>query len=146
MKIFVSNTILNFKTYFIPYDCIILSFQKFKINQIIKNINSLNPSSILCENKEVYNILKPYFKKKSIYICNCDNSDGVQYIPNLFKQNIIFIITSSTITLFIYYLFISNFTPSFLIIIINFSLFLIILLSYSDLIQWNNTSKQIIYS
>lgn len=145
MKIFVSNTILNFKTYFIPYDCIIFPFQKFKINQMIKNINSLNPSSILCENKEIYNILIRYFNKKSIYICDCNNSEGVQYIPNLFKQNIIFIIISSTITLFIYYLFISNFSSSFLIIIINFALFLIILLSYSDLMQWNNTSKKIIY-
>ena len=65
MKIFISSSILQFKTRFIPGGCLILPMPSFitgGINTTVVKLKSLKPSEIICENERIFEVISPYFK------------------------------------------------------------------------------------
>jgi hypothetical protein len=57
MKIFISNSILQFKTRFIPGGCIIFPMPSFiagGINTTVANLRLLKPCEIICENDDIF--------------------------------------------------------------------------------------------
>jgi len=144
MKIFISNSIIQFKTRFIPGDCVILPMLKFGgVNKIIINIRWIKPTEIICETKEILKAISPYCKNIPISVMTYSN--GVEYCPNLYNQNIKYIIISSYFTIFLYSLIIDHFILSIFLLIIHLSIFIVIVLWYSDSEKWNIDFQKIVH-
>ena len=147
MKIFISNTIFQFKTRFIPEGCVILPMTRFGgINIIIANIRwlqPLQPTEIICETKEIIKAISPHFKNIPISLMSYSN--GVEYCPNFYNNNIKYIIITSYFALFIYSLILDNLIQSMFLSLIHMTIFIIILLWYSDSEKWENNSKKVVH-
>jgi hypothetical protein len=141
MKIFISNSILQFKTRFIPWESVILPMRG--INVTITNLRLLNPSEIICENEEIFKIISPYFKEIPVSILKYSN--GAEYCGNPIKNKMNYAVVTAYFVLFIYALILDNFILSIFLAIINITIFLGVILWFSDRDEWENGSKKIIH-
>ena len=147
MKIFISNTILQFKTRFIPKDVIILPITSILtggLNTTIINLKLLKPTEIICETDEILKIIFPYFKEIPISVINY--SDGVEYCGSLIKNKMNYAVISGYFILFLYSIILDNFILSIFLTIIYLIIFFVVILWYSDREEWELGTKRIIHS
>jgi hypothetical protein len=147
MKIFISSSILQFKTRFIPSECIILpmlSFIPSGVNETIAKLKNLKPSEIICENDSILREILPYFEDIPIYVMKYSN--GIEYCGSPIKHKMNYAVISAYFTLFTYGLILDNFILSIFLGIINLSIFITVILWYSDKEEWEAWSKKIIYT
>jgi|688.fasta_scaffold480392_3 hypothetical protein len=147
MKIFISNSILQFKTRFIPKDVIILPMTSILtggLNTTIINLKLLKPTEIICETDEILKIIFPYFKEIPISVINY--SDGVEYCGSLIKNKMNYAVISAYFLLFLYGIILDNFIVSIFLIIINLTVFFAVIIWFSDREEWESGSKRIIHS
>jgi hypothetical protein len=141
MKIFISNSIFQFKTRFIPGECVILPMRE--INITIANLRWLNPSEIICENNAIFKVISPYFRKIPVSILVFSN--GVEYCGSPIKNKMNYAVITAYFILFIYTLILDNFILSIFLVIINITIFLGVILWFSDREEWEVGSKRIIH-
>jgi hypothetical protein len=147
MKIFISNSILQFKTRFIPRNCIILPMPSSitgGINITVSNLKILNPSEIICETEQILKIISPYFKKIPLSVVNY--SDGIEYCGSLIKNKMNYAVISGYFILFLYSIILDNFILSIFLTIIYLIVFFVVILWYSDREEWELGTKRIIHS
>jgi hypothetical protein len=147
MKIFISSSILQFKTRFIPRGCAILPMPKGITggsNITIANLKWLNPSEIICETDEILRIIAPYFRNIPVNILNY--SDGIEYCGSPIKNKMNYVIITSYLVLFIYAIILNNFIQAIFLEIIYITVFLGVILWYADREKWEINSKRIIYT
>jgi hypothetical protein len=146
MKIFISNSILQFKTRFIPGGCLILPISNFiglGVNTTVANLKLLKPSKIICENDEIFRVISPYFKEEAVVM---DYSDGVEYCGSPVKNKINYAVISAYFLLIIYALILDNFILAFFLTLIFLLVFSGIILWFSEREEWEAGGKRIIYS
>jgi len=147
MKIFISNSILQFKTRFIPVGCAILPMSRFipiGVNLTVANLKWLKPSEIICETDEIFVAISPYFKEIPVKIMNY--SDGIEYCGSQIKNKMNYAIISSYFVLLIYSLILDNFVLSFFLAIIYLTVFIAVILCFSDREKWEAGSKRVVHS
>jgi hypothetical protein len=145
MKIFISNSILQFKTRFIPGDCVILPMQKFGgVNKIIINIRWIKPTEIICENDEILREILPYCKDIPVSVMTYSN--GIEYSGSPIKNKMNYAIISFYFILFINSVILDNFILSIFLGIIYLTVFFSIILWFSDREKWEAESKRIMYA
>lgn len=145
MKIFISNSILQFKTRFIPGDCVILPMPKFGgVNKMIANIRWIKPTEIICETNGILREISPYFKGIPVYAMKYSN--GVEYSGSPIKNKMNYAIISSYFVLFIYSVILDNFILSIFLLIINLTVFIAVVLWYSDREQWEAGFKRFVHA
>ena len=142
MKIFISNSIFQFKTRFIPWECVILPMRG--INITIANLRWLNPSEIICENEAIFKVISPYFRGR-IPVSILKYSNGAEYCGSPIKNKMNYAIITAYFVLFIYALILDNFILSIFLVIINISIFLGVILWFSDREEWEVGQKRIIH-
>jgi hypothetical protein len=113
------------------------------INVTITNLRLLNPSEIICENEEIFKIISPYFKEIPVSILKYSN--GAEYCGNPIKNKMNYAVVTAYFVLFIYALILDNFILSIFLAIINITIFLGVILWFSDRDEWENGSKKIIH-
>lgn len=146
MKIFISNSILQFKTRFIPRGCIILPMPSSisgGIHITIANLKLLNPTEIICETEQILKIILPYFKEIPLSILNYSN--GIEYCGNLIKNKMNYAVICSYIILFLYGIILDNFILSIFLTIIQLIIFFIIIIWFSDREEWQSGSTRIMH-
>jgi len=136
MIIFVSNSITKFKSRIIPKDTIICPLEFYNLKNTISTINQINPSSIICENIQIYNLLKPHFNNLEIL----HNHPSHIYINNQIPQNIFYII----ITLFSSILFYLISKNTIITLFFYTASFISLVLCYSDTTRWNTNISKLI--
>ena len=144
MKIFISNSILQFKTRFIPRGCIILPMTSLitgGLNTIIKNLKLLTPTEIICETDEIFKIILPYFKEIPISVMNY--SDGIEYCGSSIKNKMNYAVISSYFLLFLYGIILDNLILSIFLIIIQLTSYFAIIIWFSDREKWEFGAKRI---
>jgi len=144
MKIFISNSILQFKTRIIPGGCIILpcpSFLVGGINITVAKLKLLKPSEIICENDKIFKEILPYFKDIPVVVMKY--SDGIEYCGSPIKKKMNYAVISAYFILFIYALILDNFFQAFFLIIIFLMIFFAVILWVSDREEWESGGKRI---
>lgn len=147
MKIFISSSILKFKTRFIPKGCVILPMTNFitgGINETISNLKWLNPSEIICETAEILRVISKHFKDIPVVIL--DYSNGIEYCGSPIKNKMNYAVITAYFVLFFYSLILNNIIQSIFLLIIQLTIFLAIILWFSDREEWEINSKKIIYT
>jgi hypothetical protein len=147
MKIFISSSILQFKTRFIPGGCAILPMQGSitgGANTVIANLKWLNPSEIICETDRIFRVISPYFRHIPVVIMNY--SDGVEYCGNPIKNKMNYVVISAYFVLFIYTLILDNFIQAIFLAVIYITVFLGVILWYSDREEWEAGGKRIAHA
>lgn len=147
MKIFISNSILKFKTRFIPDGCLILPMPNFisgGINITIANLKWIKPSEIICENDKIMKAISPHFKNIPVFIL--DYSNGIEYSGSQIKKNMNYAVISAYFLLFIYSIILDNFILSVILGLIYIIIFLVVVLWFSDKEEWENNSRIIKYT
>lgn len=147
MKIFISSSILQFKTRFIPRGCAILPMQGSitgGANTVIANLKWLNPSEIICETDGIFRIISPYFK--NIPVVLIDYSDGVEYCGSPVKNKMNYAVISAYFILFIYTFILDNFIQAIFLVMIYITVFLGVILWYSDQEEWEAGGKRIAHA
>jgi hypothetical protein len=145
MKIFISNSILQFKTRFIPGGCIILPMPSFitgGINTTVVKLKSLKPSEIICENERIFEVISPYFKGIPVVM---DYSDGIEYHGSPIKNKMNYMVISGYFVLFIYAVILDNFIQSFFLTMIYLIIFFAVILWFSDREEWQAGGKRIMH-
>lgn len=145
MKIFISNSILQFKTRFIPGGCIILPMSSFiagSINATVANLKLLKPCEIICENDDIFRVISPYFKDIPVIM---DYSDGIEYCGSPIKNKMNYAVASAYFILFIYGFILDNFIQAFFLTMIYLIIFFAVILWYSDREEWEVSGKRIIH-
>lgn len=146
MKIFISNSILQFKTRFIPDGCLILPMPNFisgGINITIAKLNLIKPTEIICETQDIMNILSPYFKEIPVYVMKYSN--GIEYCGNPIKDKMNFIVISTYFVLILYGVILDNFLLAIFLLLINIIINLAVILWFSDKEKWEVGSKKIVH-
>ena len=147
MKIFISNSILQFKTRFIPGGCIILPMPSFiagGINTTVANLKLLKPREIICENDDIFRVISPYFKGIPV-IMDYSESDGIEYCGSPIKNKMNYAVISAYFILFIYSFILDNFIQAFFLTMIYLIIFFAVILWYSDREEWEVSGKRIIH-
>jgi hypothetical protein len=145
MKIFISNSILQFKTRFIPGGCLILPMSNFiaaDVNTTIANLKLLKPSKIICENDKIFQVISQYFNESVIM----DYSDGIEYCGSPIKNKINYAVISAYFLLFIYAIILDNLIQAFFLTIIFLLVFSGIILWFSDREEWEAGGKRIMHA
>ena len=145
MKIFISSSILQFKTRFIPRECAIFPMSNFiaiNKNTTVANLKLINPSEIICENEEIFRIISPYFKENSVIM---DYSNGIEYCGSPIKNKMNYAVISAYFCLFIYALVLDNFIQAFFLTLIYLIIFFAVILWFSDREEWQSGSKRIMH-
>lgn len=140
MLIFISNSITRFKTRCIPKDSIIVPFEKFTLKETIQKIQSINPSTIICENESILKLLKPTFSNLEIL----SNQPSYNYINNKIPQNIFYILISLISTIFFALLFNKNIQNIILVLIFFSTSFISLVLCYSESTRWDTNFIKLI--
>ena len=143
MKIFISSSILQFKTRFIPGGCLILPMPSFigaNINTIVAKLKSLKPCDIICENERIFKVISPYFKGIPVIM---DYSDGIEYCGSPIKNKMNYAIISAYFVLFIYGFILDNFIQAFFLTMIYLIIFFAVILWFSDREEWQAGGKRI---
>jgi len=135
-KIYITNSLLDFKTRIIPKNAIILNLEKYKnYDNISEIINKLDISEIVCENKDV----KKYFEKITDKKCKLIEEldiPSAHYSEN--DSYIIFFILSSFLTFLLFTLSSKgNLFMVAMVLIINFVFSLIIFNLFIKNKTWN---------
>lgn len=144
MKIFISNSILQFKTRFIPRDFIILPIPKFGgVNLTIANIRWIKPTEIICETDRILRAISPYCKDIPVSVMKYSN--GIEYCGSPIKNKMNYAIISSYFVLFIYSVILDNFILSIFLLMINLIVFIAVVLWFSDREQWEAESNRIVH-
>ena len=147
MKIFISSSILQFKTRFIPRECVILPMQGSitgGVNATIANLKYLNPSVIICETEGIFRVISPYFKAGSVVVM--DYSDGVEYCGSPVKNKMNYVVISAYFILLIYAVILDNFIQAIFLVVIYITIFLGVILWYSDREKWEVGGKRLVYA
>jgi len=147
MKIFISSSILQFKTRFIPRGCVILPMSNFiaaSKNTTVANLKLLNPSEIICETDRIFQIIAPYFDNIPVVIM--DYSDGIEYCGSPVKNKTKYAVISAYFVLFIYAFILDNFILGIFLGIIYIIVFLGVILWFSDREEWEAGGKRIVYT
>jgi hypothetical protein len=146
MKIFISSSILHFKTRFIPRGCVILPMPgsiTSGANTVIANLKWLNPSEIICENNSILRVISTFFKEIPVSVMKY--SDGIEYCGSPVKNKMNYVVISAYFVLFIYALILDNFIQAIFLAVIYITVFLGVILWYSDREEWEAGSKRIVY-
>ena len=146
MKIFISSSILQFKTRFIPGECLILPMSSFipaGVNITVANLKLLKPSEIICENNGILRVILPYFKGIPVSVMKYSN--GIEYCGSPVKNKMNYAIISAYFVLFLYGLILDNFILSIFLGIIHLTVFMAVILWFSDREQWEMGSKRIMH-
>jgi len=147
MKIFISSSILQFKTRFIPRGCVILPMSNFLAaskNTTVANLKLINPSEIICENDGIFRVIAPYFENIPVVVM--DYSDGIEYCGSPIKNKINYAVISAYFVLFINAIILDNFILGIFLGIIYIIVFLGVILWFSDREEWEAGGKRIVYS
>ena len=145
MKIFISSSILQFKTRFIPGGCLILPMPSFigaNINTIVAKLKLIKHCEIICENQRIFKAISPYFKENSVIM---DYSNGIEYCGSPIKNKMNYAVISAYFCLFIYALVLDNFIQAFFLTLIYLIIFFAVILWFSDREEWQFGSKRIIH-
>jgi hypothetical protein len=146
MKIFISNSILQFKTRFIPGGCAILPMSNFiaaGVNTTVAYLKLIKPSKIICENDGIFRVISPYFNEG--LVVNMKYSDGIEYCGSPIKNKMNYAVISAYFLLFIYALILDNFIQAFFLTIIFLTIFSGIILWFSDREEWEAVGKRIMH-
>jgi len=135
-KIYITNSLLDFKTRIIPKNAIILNLEKYKnYDNVSEIINKLDFSEIVCENKDV----KKYFEKITDKKCKLIEEldiPSANYSEN--DSYIIFFILSSFLTFLLFTLSSKgNLFMVAMVLIINFVFSLVIFNLFIKNKTWN---------
>ena len=147
MKIFISSSILQFKTRFIPRECAILPMSNFiaaSKNTTVAHVKLINPSEIICENDGIFRVIAPYFENIPVVVM--DYSDGIEYCGSPIKIKMNYAVISAYFILFINAFILDNFILGIFLGIIYITIFLGVILWFSDLEEWEAKGKRILHS
>jgi hypothetical protein len=144
MKIFISSSISQFKTRFIPRGCAILPMPNFNKNTTIANLKLLNPSEIICETAGILRIIAPYFKNIPVDVIKYD--DGIEYCGSPVKNKMNYVVISAYFVLFIYAIVLDNFIQAIFLALIYITVFLGVILWHSDREEWEAGGKRIAHA
>ena len=147
MKIFISSSILQFKTRFIPSGCVILPMSNFLAaskNTTVANLKWLNPSEIICENERIFRVIAPYFENIPVVVM--DYSDGIEYCGSPIKNKMNHAVISAYFVIIFYAIILDNFILGIFLGIIYIIIFLGVILWFSDREEWKTGGKRIVYS
>ena len=147
MKIFISSSILQFKTRFIPRECVILPMSNFiaaSKNTTVVNLKLINPSEIICENEKIFRVIAPYFENIPVIVM--DYSDGIEYCGGPIKNKMNYAIISAYFVIIFYGIILDNFILGIFLGIIYITIFLGVILWFSDLEEWEAKGKRIVHS
>ena len=147
MKIFISSSILQFKTRFIPRECAILPISNFiaaSKNTTVAHVKLINPSEIICETEGIFRVISPYFKNIPVVIM--DYSDGIEYCGSPIKNKMNYAVISAYFILFINAIILDNFILGIFLGIIYITVFLGVILWFSDLEEWEAGGKRIVHA
>ena len=139
MKIFISNSILQFKTRFIPRGCVILPMT----SPIIEILKSLKPTEIICETDEILRVISQYFRNIPISVMKY--SDGVEYCGSLIKNKMNYSVITVYFLLILYGIILDNFIQAFFLALICLAIFFAVILWFSDREKWELGAKRLIY-
>jgi hypothetical protein len=144
MKIFISSSILQFKTRFIPRGCVILPMSNFtaiSTNTTVANIKLINPSEIICETEGIFQVISPYFKNIPVGIMKYSN--GVEYCGSSVKNKMNYAIISAYFVIFFNGVILDNFILAIFLGIIYIIVFLGVIIWFSDREEWEAGGKRI---
>ena len=147
MKIFISSSILQFKTRFIPRECAIFPMSNFiaiNKNTTVANLKLINPSEIICENEEIFRIIAPYFNDIPVVVM--DYLDGVEYCGSPIKNKMDYMVISAYFVIFFYVVILDNFILGIFLGIIYIIIFLAVILWFSDQEEWEAKGKRIVHA
>jgi len=147
MKIFISSSILQFKTRFIPRECAILPMSNFiaiSKNTTVANLKLINPSEIICENEGIFRVIAPYFNDIPVVVM--DYLDGVEYCGSPIKNKIDYTVISAYFVIFFYAVILDNFILGIFLGIIYIIIFLAVILWFSDQEEWEAKGKRIVHA
>jgi hypothetical protein len=147
MKIFISSSILQFKTRFIPSGCVILPMSNFiaaSKNTTVANLKWLNPSEIICENERIFRVIVPYFENIPVVVM--DYSDGIEYCGSPIKNKMNYAVISAYFVIIFYAIILDNFFLGIFLGIIYITVFLGVILWFSDREEWKTGGKRIVHS
>lgn len=147
MKIFISSSILQFKTRFIPRGCVILPMSNFiaaSKNTTVANLKLINPSEIICENEEIFRVIAPYFENISVVVM--DYSDGIEYCGSPVKNKMNYAVISAYFVIIFYGIILDNFILGIFLGLIYIIIFLGVILWFSDWEEWEAKGKRIVHS
>jgi hypothetical protein len=147
MKIFISSSILQFKTRFIPRGCVILPMSNFLAaskNTTVANLKLINPSEIICETEGIFRVIAPYFENISVVVM--DYSDGIEYCGSPIKNKMNYAVISAYFVIIFYGIILDNFILGIFLGIIYITIFLGVILWFSDREEWKTGGKRIVHS
>ena len=147
MKIFISSSILQFKTRFIPRGCVILPMSNFLAaskNTTVANLKLINPSEIICETEGIFRVIAPYFENISVVVM--DYSDGIEYCGSPIKNKMNYAVISAYFVIIFYAIILDNFILGIFLGIIYITVFLGVILWFSDREEWKTGGKRIVHS
>lgn len=147
MKIFISSSILQFKTRFIPRGCVILPMSNFiaaSKNTIVANLKLINPSEIICENEGIFRVIAPYFENIPVVVM--DYSDGIEYCGSPIKNKMNYAVISAYFVIIFYGIILDNFILGIFLGLIYITIFLGVILWFSDCEEWEAKGKRIVYA
>jgi len=147
MKIFISSSILQFKTRFIPRGCVILPMSNFiaaSKNTTVANLKLINPSEIICENEVIFRVIAPYFENIPVVVM--DYSDGIEYCGSPIKNKMNYAVISAYFVIIFYGIILDNFILGIFLGIIYITIFLGVILWFSDCEEWEAKGKRIVYA
>jgi len=144
MKIFISSSILQFKTRFIPRGCAILPISNFNTNAAVANLKLINPSEIICENEGIFRVIAPYFK--NIPVVMMKYGDGVEYCGSPVKNKMNYAVISAYFVILFYALILDNFILAIFLGVIYIVVFLGVILWFSDREEWETGGKRIAHA
>jgi hypothetical protein len=147
MKIFISSSILQFKTRFIPRRCAILPMSNFfaiSRNTTVANLKLINPSEIICETEGIFRIIAPYFENIPVVIM--DYSDGVEYCGSPIKNKMNYAVISAYFIIIFYGVILDNFILGIFLGIFYIIIFLAVILWFSDREEWEANGKRFVYA
>jgi len=147
MKIFISSSILQFKTRFIPRGCVILPMSGTitgGANTVIANLKWLNPSEIVCETEGIFRIISPYFR--DIPVVMMKYCDGVEYCGSRVKNKMNYVIISAYFVILFHGVILDNFILAIFLGVIYITVFLGVILWFSDREEWEAGGKRLIHA
>ena len=147
MKIFISSSILQFKTRFIPRGCAILPMSNFtatSANTVVSNLKWLNPSEIICETEGIFRVIAPYFK--NIPVVMMKYCDGVEYCGSRVKNKMNYVIISAYLVILFYGIILDNFILAIFLGVIYITVFLGVILWLSDREEWETGGKRVAHA
>ncbi len=122
-KIYITNTLLDFKTKIIPKNAIIINLEKFNNNDFLKTIISrLDINEIICENKELQKYVSKILNKEVI------NIEELEIKCSRYQDKSVFY--------FLYYISLASFTSFFFFSLYIKKRFLIAMILIVNLFIW----------